>query len=813
MSRFIHRIYGLGITFALIMALTTFITHRHHENVFIREVERTIELKLDNIVTQIRTELQDVEKVLDAGEIAVRLDVDDHDQILTFFRQLVAKNETLIALYLGTPDGVSLYVNGKQPPPGVDVRTRPWYNAAVAEGGVIFTAPYVDLVDDRLVMTMAQPIYENGELLGVIGLDTSLETIVSLLDREKVSESGASFFFTQSGEIIVQSGQELSSEPYNLCTVADCDFFLEPQGLRSIAWQGKEGYLRWESLENLQLMIGAFVPYEEVMNRQAMNVQMVATVFLSSVFIFYLLFVFQRRYIVQPIRDLDRDIMSIPVDDFAYRLPILSHHAFPALRATINQTLAKTQEQFENVMHQQEELEATYAQLVTHERQLQKQYDEIKQHEAHIQYLADHDSLTGLLNRRKFEEDVEKTLNAGGAGAILLLDIDNFKVINDTQGHVFGDQVLQFVAGVLRVNPRQEVKAYHFGADKFLVHLAGVNEEEEVIRTIHALRSSMYGIRVINGKRTHVTASIGVALYPQDGESVDELLIKVDIALHNAKNKGKNRFLFFQEDMADTFSQRVQLEQMLVEAQQAGNFKLVYQPIVSVATGEIAYLEALIRIRGNEGVSPEVFISIAEESNLILPIGRWVIEEAISQIVKWRRAGKPVRPVSINLSTKQFYDDGLVDFLERQLTRYDLEPTLLEMEITETVLIGNPEEALEIINRIRNLGVRIALDDFGTGYSSINYITRMPVDRIKLERHMTQKLGENIAVMEGLIAIAHGLDMDVVGEGVETEEEARLLIEVGCDFLQGYLFSHPVEPSEAEKLMEMDYSELLGIDP
>ncbi len=184
---------------------------------------------------------------------------------------------------------------------------------------------------------------------------------------------------------------------------------------------------------------------------------------------------------------------------------------------------------------------------------------------------------------------------------------------------------------------------------------------------------------------------------------------------------------------------------MLVEALQVLNFKLLYQPIINAHTGETSYFEALIRIKGGKPCPPSVFIAVAEESNLILPIGRWVMEEAISQLIKWQRAGKKVTPISINLSTKQFYDDGLVDFLEKQLARYDLEPTLLEMEITETVLIGNPEEALEIIKRMKELGgVRISLDDFGTGYSSINYITRMPVDRIKLDRNMTEKLGETL---------------------------------------------------------------------
>lgn len=812
MRDFIGRIYILGLAFIVIVALTTFAGHRYHEVSLEDEIKRYIDFKLESIVGKISSELVHVENILDAAEIVVELEKDNDDKILEFFQQTLEQNSSLISIYLGTPDNKYIYANDWVPPSDLIMRTRPWYVAAAEKGNLVLTAPYLDAAAERLVVTMAKPIYENNELLGVVGVDKSLQTILALLEREKASERGHSFFFTREGDIVVHPEEGYGEgDISNLCTVLDCGIFAQPRGIVRTALHGREGYLRWEALENLQLMVGTFAPFDDFIDRRALNLRMIAATFLSSIMIFCLLFIFQRKYIIKPIRDLDWDVMAISVDDLGYRLPIDETHAFPELRQTINETLAKTQEHFENVMYQQEELRAAYAQLVAHEKQLQTQYDEIKHHEAQIRFLADHDPLTRLLNRRKFTEDVERAIGEAGRGAVLMLDIDNFKIINDTQGHVYGDKILQFVAGVLEENPRREVTAYRFAADKFLIHIAGESDPQEITRCINALVASLHGIRIIDGKRTHITASIGVARYPCDGSTVDELLIKVDIALHNAKIAGKNRALFFEENMAATFSQKVYIEQMLVEALQAVNFQLLYQPIINAHTGEVAYFEALIRIKG-EAMSPAVFIAVAEESNLILPIGRWVMEEAISQLIKWQRSGKRVKPIAINLSTKQFYDDGLVGFLEQQLARYDLEPSLLEMEITETVLIGNPEEALEIIKRIKELGVRISLDDFGTGYSSINYITRMPVDRIKLDRNMTEKLGENIAVMEGLVAIAHGLDMDVVGEGVETTEEARLLIEVGCDYLQGFLFSVPVGPAEAGELIAANFVKLIQFD-
>ncbi len=812
MRGFIGRIYILGLAFVAIVALTTFANYTYYRASLEKEIRRNIDFKLESIVEKISSELIHVENILDAAGIVVELEKGNDNHILEFFRQTLTQNSSLISIYLSTPDNKTIYADGWVPPADLIVPSRPWYRAAVEKQDLIFTAPYPDAAADRLVVTMAKPVYEDGHLLGVVGVDKSLETIVGLLDREKASEQGHSFFFTGDGEIVVHpEGDYGEDELTNLCSVVDCGLFAQPRGVVRTTLHGREGYLRWEALKNLQLIVGTFAPLDDFFDRRALNLQMIAATLLASIVIFYLLFVFQRRYIIKPIRDLDRDVMAISVDDLGYRLAIDETHAFPALRQTINETLTKTQEHFENVMYQQEELGAAYAQLVAHEKQLQTQYDEIKHQEARIRFLADHDPLTGLLNRRKFTEDVQCAMEAGGSGAVFMLDIDNFKVINDTQGHVYGDKILQFVAGVLEDNPRQEVTAYRFAADKFLVHIEGESDPQEITRCINALIASMHGIRIIAGKRTHITASMGVVRYPYHGATVDELLIKADIALHNAKIAGKNRVLFFEEDMAATFSQKVHIEQMLVEALQAVNFKLLYQPIIHAHTGDVAYFEALIRIR-DEAMSPAVFIAVAEESNLILPIGRWVMEEAISQLIKWQRAGKKVKPISINLSTKQFYDDGLVDFLEEQLARYDLHPSLLEMEITETVLIGNPEEALEIIKRIKELGVRISLDDFGTGYSSINYITRMPVDRIKLDRNMTEKLGENIAVMEGLVAIAHGLDMDVVGEGVETMEEARLLMEVGCDYLQGFLFSVPVGPAQAGELIEASFGEYIQFD-
>ena len=812
MKSFSRKVYILGLLFVLAVGLNTFEGFRQLETSLRYEAERGIEYKLEYILSQITADLSQVEGTLDATEILLTVG-EDEDHLLGFFIEVLRQNPSYLSIYLGTPDNRMINGSGWIPPEGFDVRVRPWYQRAVREDKLVFTEPYLNASDDNWVITVAKPVYSrDGKHLGVIAIDKTLQGMLEFLETETASENGFSFFLDHGGDIIVDRSGAL--EPDNVVQLSSdlvSRLLSEPSGHVFTNIEGADGYLRWQALEGSGFVIGTFAPLSDFFDRRAQSLQLIASAVVALLVVFSMLFFFQNRYIVRPVRILEQDILGISLDeDPAYRLPVSKRHPFEALRRTINVVLDQTQEHYENVVYQQEELSAAYAQLVAHEQQLQAQHTEIKQHEAKAQFLADHDPLTGLFNRRKFEEDLSSSLQAGQMGAVLMFDIDDFKNINDTQGHVYGDRVLRSIALLLKKQLQPNETAYRFGGDEFLIIIEGEVDPEEIRATIEEVSRCLNETSVINKRHSRITSSIGIVRYPFDGTTVEELLIKVDIAMYNAKKGGKNRYMFFESGMATTFSERVQVERMLIEAIQTESFRLLYQPVVNADTGDITYLEALIRIKDNP-LSPAVFIAVAEESNLILPIGRWVIKEAVSQLIKWEEAGMDLKPVSINLSAQQFYDDGLVDFLVEQIELSGVDPGLIEMEITETVLIGNAQEAIEIIERIRALGIKMALDDFGTGYSSINYITRIPVDRIKLDRSMTEKLIENIPVMEGLIAIAHGLNMDVVAEGVEQVEEANLLIEVGCDYLQGYLFSPPIPPEDAEQIMHTDFGDILGL--
>lgn len=802
MRVFVSRMYILGILFVLLGALNTFVGYRHLEGRLRSEMEQSISARLDQILAETSSHLFSASRALQAAELMVELE-EDRGKIAQFFDEILQNNPSFLAMYLGVSPTDVVYVNRaftwEQP---VDPTTRPWYQAAVREGRLIVTDPYVDAAQGSLVLTMAQPIHNHaGELLGVVGVDQSLTQILALLDQAKPSEKGLSLAFDSTGQRLLHPGEENATAGSSLLEQGVMDRLLtESRGVVFTRVEGRDGYLRWEALEGSGLIIAAFAPMGDFLDGRALALRTAGTTAVALALFWLLITAFQRRYIIKPITELDRDIAAIPVtDDIAYRLPLPAQDPFGDLRAAVNAVLVKAQEHFEEVTYQQEELSAAYSQLMAHERQLQAQYAEIKEQDAQIRFLAEHDALTGLFNRQRFEKDLKTALEAGEEGSLLLLDVDDFKRINDTQGHVYGDGVLRRAGQELVAKLGSGARVYRFAGDEFLILTREVLDQNDAERIGQELTFLWEG-GLRENRRIRLTMSAGVVRFPQDGSSVDELLSKADLALHRAKGLGKNRVLLFEGRMAADFARRVEVETILRRAVENGAFNLVYQPVVDGETGEIVYFEALLRLQ-EQPISPSVFIAIAEEVELINPIGRWVMGEALAQLAKWREAGLGLKPISINLSPKQFYDDGLVEFLVSQLELRELQPSLIEMEITESVLIDNPDQAIKIIQHIKDMGIRMALDDFGTGYLGLNYITNLPVDRIKLDRSLSADLTGNLEVVKGLITMAHGLGLEVVAEGVEHEADAEVLQRLGCNYLQGYLFSRPVPAGQIEQML------------
>ncbi len=428
-----------------------------------------------------------------------------------------------------------------------------------------------------------------------------------------------------------------------------------------------------------------------------------------------------------------------------------------------------------------------------------------KRAEERIAHMARHDALTGLPNRLLLRDKMEEALARGEDGdefAVLCLDLDNFKAVNDSLGHPAGDSLLQAVTRRLQVCVRETDTISRLGGDEFAILQPGPNAPERAATLARRIIEVLGAAFTIEGQQVVVGASIGIALAPHDGAEPDQLLKNADLALYRAKDDGRRTYRFFETQMDINQQSRRALEMDLRQALITGEFELFYQPIVSFASGRISGLEALIRwrhpVRGL--LAPGEFVSLCEEIGLIVPIGDWVLRTACLQAAQ---LSEDIR-IAVNLSPVQFKNPGLVSSVLQALYRARLDPGRLELEITESVLLLESEDTLAALHQLRDQGVRISMDDFGTGYSSLSYLRRFPFDRIKIDRSFIadlEKKSDCLAIIRAVSSLGKDLGIDTTAEGVETETQLKVLMMEGLTEVQGFLFSPPLPFDEIRELL------------
>lgn len=419
-----------------------------------------------------------------------------------------------------------------------------------------------------------------------------------------------------------------------------------------------------------------------------------------------------------------------------------------------------------------------------------------------IQFLAHHDALTGLPNRAAFIEHLEVLMRpASAALALLFIDLDHFKRVNDSLGHLAGDTLLQTVARRITGTLRSGDLVARFGGDEFVVLLPGLAEPATVTEVAQKLLAAVGAPLDIGGSAISVTPSIGIALYPRDGDSAEALIKHADTAMYHAKSAGRAGARFFEPAMALAAMAELEMEGRLAAAVREQQFVLHYQPQLSLATGELVGCEALLRwqVPGDGLVGPDHFIPLAESRRLMLPIGHWALREALRQARRWRAEGLQFGPVSVNLSTMQFRAAGFVDDVERALAEQGTEGALLEVELTERMLMDDLPQVRASLDRLKALGVQIAVDDFGTGYTSLGHLKDLPIDRLKIDRSFVQDLPADrgsAAIARAIIQMARSLGLRTVAEGVENEAQRAWVAAQGCDDIQGFLVA-PALPADA----------------
>lgn len=509
----------------------------------------------------------------------------------------------------------------------------------------------------------------------------------------------------------------------------------------------------------------------------------------------------------------------------AYLLILMFSYIFEKLREKGIESLFLKNKEIKQVVAQ---LEGKDDELRAANKNLEKRVNRLKKAEEEIRFLAFYDGLTGLANRMLFMDRLDQvrrdSTRKNKHFALLFLDLDNFKRINDTLGHHIGDLLLKKVADTIKNSIRDSDSATRmsdpenlkvsvvarFGGDEFIILAEDIDGPESAALIARRLIGKTSEIYNLDGHDVSITTSIGISVFPEDGREADVLLKNADTAMYHAKHEGKNTYQFFADSMNKAILERFSIDRDLRKAIQRNEFVLYYQPKIDMPTRKIIGAEALIRWEHpNRGmISPDKFIPIAKETGIIIDINKWVLYEACRQAAQWKKEGYHPITIAINLSGYKLASQNIIQSLKNILDETQFDGKNIEIEITENIIMQDTDETISILNKIKDLNLSIAMDDFGTGYSSLSYLTTFPVDTIKIDRSFVMDCtaeSNNLAIIKAIIAMGHSLGKKIVAEGIETEEQYHLLNKLDCDEAQGYYFKHPVPTEEFVRLLANGY--------
>lgn len=775
-------------------------------------------------------------------------------QISKLFKSVVDTNPMITFISFGTQEGGYIEYPAFKPNGPYDPRTREWYKSAVKNKDVTISEPYQTKMTKEMVISINEVVRNQDSLVGVVNLTISLDHIMEKLGKTTYGKSGYVLAISPNGAILNSpKNKEWLLQPYEKIGIGS---FKELQskdgktiegkisGVDSILTVHKSSRNGWTYL--------AVVDKNEVLGYSKSLSDLLFVIFLVTSIVTIVLVVLIANYITRPIANLthaikrmssfdfdsyeqndiakyagmndeigeisqtlagmqnnylelksslnsmDKEIQSIDVEDSAIRRVTLSKdNPLASIAISVNGLLDKVSSYLKYIHERNQEIVEKNDLLTASEEELITQLDEINMQKEKIHFLAEHDALTNLPNRRNFTEYAEMSIGRGREGAIMLIDMDNFKSINDTMGHIFGDAVLIVVANRLSELVQDHIFVARFGGDEFLILYENVRDAMEVQEFVDLIFQLFEKPIDIDGKMIKVDFSMGISRFPQDSMTFNHIMMDADLALYSVKNSGKNHYAFFDSSMENHLREKNEIKEIVQEALDNNGFKMLYQPKVSLSSKKIVGYEALIRLK-HYPISPLTFIHIAEEYGLIIPLGRFVTQAVIEQMAIWQSQGMSLKPVSINFCSLQLYDATYIDFLFSCLAANDIAPELIQIEITEHVFIDNKEYAIRFMNQLREHGVGIALDDFGAEYSSLSFLSSLPVDTLKFDREMNLRLLalEDQSAMENLIAFIKSLKLQIVAEGIETFEHVIQLRSSGCDVIQGFYFSKPVEADE-----------------
>ncbi|MFW6025444.1 MAG: EAL domain-containing protein [Candidatus Woesearchaeota archaeon] len=786
MEKYTKRLYIWVIIVFFVVTFGMFIQHYNNNRLVEKNVEEMTALSMNLLNEKINSWLNEKAQVVEDSGDLISMGYYNDEEKLELLRYLLDKNDEFFSIYYGTDENKMINGSGWKPSEDFDLRQRPWYEKAVKEDDLIYTEAFVNASNDDIIITIAKPVYnrKTNEFMGVIAGDLSISTIISYVKNEKSAEEGFFMLVDSDNKILahpevnysLEEGVPKVSEKYNENILSELN---GSQKIKKITLNDKEGFFSQEKVPNTDWYLVNFVPISEYTDIYNRMLRSFLTALLIATTIFIIFFYIHNKYVLSPLKKFDKNIAKIDLENnLNYRLEVDKKSDLSFLSKTINEVLDKTQDYF----------------------------DELKRKRKEIKFLANHDSLTELPNRRSFMKELKNELKKENSGAVMLLDLDNFKDVNDTLGHTYGDKVLEEIANKLMKLKSKNLFISRFGGDEFLILIKNAKEISIINKWIAKVEEIFSTPFTINNNKIHINFSMGISLYPHDSSDANQLIANADTAMYKVKNNYRGKYMYFNQNMIEQLQEKKKVRAILRTAIKNDGFVLNYQPQVNLKSGKADKFEALIRLK-NHALSPGKFIPIAEESGMINKIGRWVTENAIKELNKWKEKGLNEKSIAINFSAEQLYDENYISFLKRNLDKYNVNPELLEIEITESILFENKKVSMNFLDELKKLGVKVALDDFGTGYSSFNQLSFIPADYIKFDRSLMERFvyGNNKKAIDSLISLVHSLDIKVVAEGIEEKKLYSYLKENGCDYIQGYIFSKALSSSKILKIYNKDF--------
>lgn len=699
-------------------------------------------------------------------------------------------------------------------PKSYNPKQQHWYiQAKQFPDKIIWTEPYLDYMTQDIIITAARTIKNsNEEIIGVVAADFNVSDLSKLISKSKIGEMGYVLLLNRDGTIVGNQddymiGEKVFGEDYNK--------ILNQKNARKVEYHinGNKYYINHDIIEKNGMVIITAVSKEEIDKslKKASFPQLLIGIF--SLLIFGGIAYFLVLLAIMPFEKFMSLMQQAESGNYNIKAEITGFKEIDSVTKSFNEMMTGIRERDMKLIAYNDELAIAKEKLKEKYEELKKSKKILELREKKIQHLAYNDTLTNLANRERIlsylKKIIEFSLYHNSMGCVVFIDLDNFKKINDTMGHSLGDKVIVEIGKKLNIPCEYKKVVARIGGDEFFITFDRIEFLSDVHKICHNLMTKINQPLVIDSKTFNVAASIGVALFPVHGTSVDELMKKADMAMYKSKENGKNGYRIFDETIEQELMNKVKIENEIIKALKENEFYLYYQPQYNLVKGEIYGVEALLRWNSPAlgQVSPSQFIKVAEETGLIIPLEEWVIKNACIFAKKISDKYQEKIKVSINISAVQIMQNDFVKNLIDTIEESKVNPRCIEIEVTETVMIDLLNFQKQKLEELKSYGIGIHLDDFGSGYSSLSYLKSLPIDYVKVDKKFIDTMlnsEKDSKITATIVELVHNLGLKVIAEGVETKEQFDMLSEFECDIIQGYYMNRPMPEDKVIELLKLD---------